>query len=145
MNNGCDNMRHYSDDAIDITYDPHRCIHAGECMRGLPAVFDSTRRPWIMPSEASANEIAHVIARCPSGALHFRRCNGGPDESLDLPTTIVPTTGGPFYVRGLVQLRSAVGGAVFEDFRMALCRCVSHEISRSATTAISIPVSMILA
>ena len=94
-------VRHYSDDAIDITYDPHRCIHAGECMRGLPAVFDSTRRPWIMPSEASANEIAHVIARCPSGALHFRRCNGGPDESLDLPTTIVPTTGGPFYVRGL--------------------------------------------
>jgi len=123
MNDGIDGAHHYSDDAIDITYDPHRCIHAAECIRGLPAVFDSNRRPWIMPSEASADEIAHVIARCPSGALHFTRRDGGPRESPDLPTTIVPTAGGPFHVRGLVQLRSANSGAVFEDIRMALCRC----------------------
>lgn len=123
MNDGIDGARLYSDDAIDITYDPHRCIHAAECIRGLPVVFDSNRRPWIVPSEASADEIARVIARCPSGALHFRRRDGGPDERPDLPTTITPTVGGPFYVRGLVQLRSANSGAVFEDFRMALCRC----------------------
>jgi len=123
MNNGNDNVRHYSDDAIEITYDPHRCIHAAECTRGLPAVFDTNRRPWIMPSEANAGEIARVIARCPSGALHFKRRDGGSDETPELPTTIVPTAGGPLYVRGLVQLRSADDNAVFEDVRMALCRC----------------------
>jgi CDGSH-type Zn-finger protein len=36
---------------------------------------------------------------------------------------IVPSPGGPLYVRGLVQLRSADGSSVFEDVRMALCRC----------------------
>ncbi len=118
-----DTVRHYSNGAIDITYDAHRCIHAAECTRGLPAVFDSTRRPWIVPSAASADEIANVIARCPSGALHFNRRDGGPSETPQEPSTIEPTPGGPYYVRGLVQLRSADGSSVFEDVRMALCRC----------------------
>ncbi|HEX3661711.1 MAG TPA: (4Fe-4S)-binding protein [Acidobacteriaceae bacterium] len=123
MSDDGDNMHHYSDDAIEIKYDPHRCIHAAKCIRGLPAVFDTNRRPWIAPFEASADEIARVIAKCPRGALHFRRGDGGPDESPELPTTIISTLSGPLYVRGLLQLRSADGRAVFEDFRMALCRC----------------------
>jgi len=90
-----DAIRHYADDAIDITYDAHRCIHAAECIRGLPAVFDSGRRPWITPPAASADEIAKVIAKCPSGALHFRRRDGGPEEIPQDPTTIEPAPGGP--------------------------------------------------
>jgi len=35
----------------------------------------------------------------------------------------VPAPGGPLYVRGLVRLRPANGRSVFEDMRMALCRC----------------------
>ena len=118
-----DTIRHYADDAIEITYDPHRCIHAAECIRGLPAVFDNGRRPWIIPSEATAEEIVRVIPRCPSGALHFERRDGGPNEAPELPTKIVPTSGGPLYVRGLVRLQSADGSSTFEDLRMALCRC----------------------
>ena len=118
-----DAMRHYADDAIDISYDVRRCIHAAECIRGLPAVFDSSRRPWIVPSAASADAIADVIARCPSGALHFTRRDGGPSETPQKPTTIEPTPGGPYYVRGLVELRSSDGTSVVEDVRMALCRC----------------------
>src|ERR1700745_1269175 len=100
MNDGIDNVHHYCDDAIDITYDPHRCIHAAECIRGLPAVFHSGRRPWIVPSAATADEIASVMGRCLSGALHFRRREGGSSETPELPATIVPTPGGPYYVRG---------------------------------------------
>lgn len=118
-----DTIRHYVDDEIDISYDVHRCIHAAECIRGLPEVFDNSRRPWILPSAANADEIANVIAKCPSGALHFKRRDGGLSEIPEMPTTIEPTPGGPYYVRGLVQLRSADGGSVFEDVRMALCRC----------------------
>jgi uncharacterized Fe-S cluster protein YjdI/CDGSH-type Zn-finger protein len=116
-------VRHYVDDAIDISYDVYCCIHAAECIRGLPTVFDSARRPWIVPAAASADEIANVIARCPSGALHFTRRDGGPDETPQEPTTIEPTPGGPYYVRGFVQLRSVDGSSVFEHVRMALCRC----------------------
>jgi uncharacterized Fe-S cluster protein YjdI len=36
-----DTVRDYVDDAIDLSYDAHRCIHLAECMHGLPAVFDS--------------------------------------------------------------------------------------------------------
>lgn len=118
-----DAMRHYADDAIDVSYDVRRCIHAAECIRGLPAVFDSSRRPWIVPSAASADAIADVIARCPSGALHFTRRDGGPSETPQKPTMIEPTPGGPYYVRGFVELRSADGSSVVEDVRMALCRC----------------------
>src|SRR4026207_495859 len=141
-----DTMRHYAGDVIDISYDVRRCIHAAECIRGLPAVFDSSRRPWIVPSAASADAIADVIARCPSGALHFTRRDGGPSETPQKPTTIEPTPGGPYHVRGLVELRasdgtsvgaavgsvwvrgvvvlrSSGGTSVFEDVMMALCRC----------------------
>jgi uncharacterized Fe-S cluster protein YjdI/CDGSH-type Zn-finger protein len=117
-----DSVRHYAAEDIEISYDPRRCIHAAECVSGLPAVFDATRRPWIAPAAAPADEIARVIANCPSGALHFKRRDGPPEIQLE-PITIVPTPGGPLYVRGFVQLRSADGRSVVEDVRMALCRC----------------------
>jgi uncharacterized Fe-S cluster protein YjdI/CDGSH-type Zn-finger protein len=116
-------VRHYVDEEIDIGYDAERCIHAGECLRGLPAVFDTARRPWILPSGASADAIAAVIAKCPSGALHFMRRDGGAAEAAPDHTEIVPTPGGPLYVRGAVQLRSADGCVIIEETRLALCRC----------------------
>src|SRR5580765_7624582 len=116
-------IRHYAGDDIEITYDVRRCIHAAECISGLPAVFDNTRRPWIAPSNATADEIAKVIAKCPSGALHFTRRDAGQAETPQDPTTIEPTASGPYFVRGRLQLRSADGSSVLEDVRMALCRC----------------------
>jgi uncharacterized Fe-S cluster protein YjdI/CDGSH-type Zn-finger protein len=115
-------IRYYAGQEIEISYDPRRCIHAAECLRGLPAVFDNDRRPWINPAGALPNAIAEVIGRCPSGALHYQRLDGAPGEEPDDPATITPTLNGPFYVRGLVQLRGP-DGAVIEDTRMALCRC----------------------
>lgn len=118
-----DELRHYADERIDITYDARRCIHAGECVRGLPAVFDTARRPWILPSAADADAIAAVIKKCPTGALHYTRKDGGEQEVPPDHTTIVPTPGGPLYLRGLIQLRAADGSLIIEDTRMALCRC----------------------
>src|SRR5947207_8439554 len=83
---------HCCNDAIEITYDAHRCIHAAECIRGLPAVFDSGRRPWIAPSGASADEIANVIARCQSGALHCKRRAGESSSKPVLARTIELST-----------------------------------------------------
>jgi uncharacterized Fe-S cluster protein YjdI/CDGSH-type Zn-finger protein len=118
-----DKIRHYVGKDIEVSYEARRCIHAAECVSGLPAVFDTARRPWIDPAAATADEIARVIAKCPSGALHFERRDGGPPEIPSEPATIVPTPGGPLYVRGFVQLRSADSHSVVADVRMALCRC----------------------
>lgn len=61
----------YTGAAIDVYYDAEVCAHAGECVRGLPNVFDVDRRPWIQPDNADAERVAEVIGLCPSGALQF--------------------------------------------------------------------------
>jgi CDGSH-type Zn-finger protein/uncharacterized Fe-S cluster protein YjdI len=118
-----DKVRHYADEEIDITYDSRRCIHVAECIRGLPAVFNTSRRPWILPTGAGADAIAAVVAKCPTGALHFTRRDGGVAEPTPEDNTIVPMPAGPLSVRGRVQLRSADGSVIVEDTRLALCRC----------------------
>ena len=52
------------------------CTHAGRCVKGLPAVFDANRRPWIDPNGATADEIEAQVVKCPSGALKFTRGGG---------------------------------------------------------------------
>jgi CDGSH-type Zn-finger protein/uncharacterized Fe-S cluster protein YjdI len=116
-------VRHYVDERIDVSYDATRCIHAAECVHRLPAVFDTARRPWILPSGADADAIASVVARCPTGALHATRLDDGPAEDVPAENSIVPMANGPLYVRGQLQLRSPEGDVTIDDVRMALCRC----------------------
>jgi CDGSH-type Zn-finger protein/uncharacterized Fe-S cluster protein YjdI len=116
-------IRHYADERIDVSYDATRCIHAGVCVHRLPAVFDTGRRPWILPSGAGADAIAAVVARCPTGALHATRLDGGPAEETPAENTIVPMPNGPLYVRGQLHLRSPEIDVTIDDLRMALCRC----------------------
>ncbi|MDX1644676.1 MAG: (4Fe-4S)-binding protein, partial [Thermoanaerobaculia bacterium] len=61
-------IRRYETDDLTVLYDVERCIHAEECVHGLPQVFDPDRRPWIEPGEAPAEDVARVIRRCPTGA-----------------------------------------------------------------------------
>ena len=58
---------------IDVSFDNEVCEHSGECVRGLPLVFDAKRRPWIDPDGATPDEVAAQVARCPSGALRSVR------------------------------------------------------------------------
>jgi uncharacterized Fe-S cluster protein YjdI len=59
----------YETDEITVTFDPAVCKHTGVCLRGLPDVFDVTRKRWIKPELAPAEHVAQQVARCPSGAL----------------------------------------------------------------------------
>ena len=36
-------MQEYRNDKIVVRYDPEICIHAGECVRGLPSVFNVSK------------------------------------------------------------------------------------------------------
>lgn len=69
---------------ITVTFDPRRCMHSGNCLRSLPGVFNGSLDPWIQPDGATAERVAGVVARCPSGALQFRRraADGGPTSTL---------------------------------------------------------------
>jgi uncharacterized Fe-S cluster protein YjdI len=61
----------YRNDKIAVSYDPKICIHAGDCVRGLPAVFDVGKKPWVNVDGASPESIVEQVKRCPSGALSY--------------------------------------------------------------------------
>lgn len=65
----------YTGPLLDVSFDGEICQHAAECVRGMPTVFDTSRRPWIDPglaaTAAEADLLREVIGRCPSGALEF--------------------------------------------------------------------------
>ncbi len=114
--------REYQGDGITVSYEAKRCIHAAECVRGLPAVFDTDKRPWIQPKESSPDKLAAVILRCPSGALHFVRTDGGRAEAIPEANTILPAVHGPVYIQGNVRITTP-DGETLQDTRVALCRC----------------------
>jgi uncharacterized Fe-S cluster protein YjdI len=59
----------YETPDITVTFDPNVCTHSAVCVRGLPAVFDVSRRRWVAPEAAPAATVAAQVAKCPSGAL----------------------------------------------------------------------------
>jgi uncharacterized Fe-S cluster protein YjdI len=63
----------YETPEITVTFEPALCIHSGNCVRGLPAVFDVRRKRWVRPEAASADAVEAQIAKCPSGALKCYR------------------------------------------------------------------------
>ena len=114
--------RKYSGDRIDVFFEAALCIHAKECVHGLPDVFDPVKRPWIQPMNASADALAETIHRCPTGALHYER-GDGTSEAADVGDSMTLVPNGPLYVRGDVTLRLPDGTLVRHDTRIALCRC----------------------
>ncbi|MEJ2482483.1 MAG: CDGSH iron-sulfur domain-containing protein [Gemmatimonadota bacterium] len=116
-------VHEYEGSAIRITYDARRCIHAAECVRGLPEVFDTDRRPWIDADGAEADEVSEVIRRCPTGALQYERIDGGAQESPAAEAEIRVTADGPLFVSGDVVVLDAGTRVLTRETRAAFCRC----------------------
>ena len=113
----------YESDDIKVTYDLKRCIHAGECVRGLPEVFDVKAKPWIQPGKASAEKVADVIEKCPTGALHYEMKKGEREEKPSSKNRIVMRPNGPVYFFGDIEVQDHEGNVVLQDTRFAFCRC----------------------
>jgi CDGSH-type Zn-finger protein/uncharacterized Fe-S cluster protein YjdI len=112
----------YESPEIVVRFEPKRCIHAEECIHGLPEVFDRHARPWIEPGKGSAEEIAEVVLRCPTGALRFERRDGGSAEKASKSNSGRVAINGPVYLEGDLQLQMP-DGSVLKETRVALCRC----------------------
>ena len=61
----------YTNGEITVLWKPERCIHSGICVRGLPAVFNVARRPWVSMISGTTDEIRSQVEKCPSGALSW--------------------------------------------------------------------------
>jgi uncharacterized Fe-S cluster protein YjdI len=121
-------LKEYKDGRIVVTWEPAYCIHTGNCLDAAPEVFDRTRRPWIVVEAANADRIAEAVMTCPTGALHFRRLDGGEQEPVPTETTVQPSTNGPLLLRGNLKFVNAKGEVICEETRAALCRCGQSSI-----------------
>ena len=112
----------YQGQAITVTYDAARCIHAAECVSHLRAVFDTSRRRWVEVDNAPGDAVADAVMHCPTGALHYEGGQIAP-ELLPAQNTITLVTNGPLYARGNIVIKDNDGNAILRDTRVALCRC----------------------
>jgi CDGSH-type Zn-finger protein/uncharacterized Fe-S cluster protein YjdI len=100
-----------------VTWDGSRCIHAGECTRGLPSVFSSKHDPWAQPDNAPIDALAAIVDRCPSGALAIERPVDA-NRAADAANSVALVADGPLYARGRVHVGDGEAAT-----RVALCRC----------------------
>lgn len=113
----------YRAEGITVSYDPQICTHAAVCVKSLPAVFDVSRRKWIDPQAASPEEIAAVVARCPSGALQALREGEGERKPEAKSVLVQASSNGPLLVKGSIELVDEKGEPIACGPKTALCRC----------------------
>ena len=128
-------VREYEGKDIVVKYDVKRCIHAEECVRGLPNVFVRGRRPWVDPDATAADDVAKVVMRCPTGALWFERKDGGMAEPVPEENTAEISRDGPVNMTGDIAIVSGTGELVEEVKRVRCVDAVRQTTSRSATAA----------
>lgn len=109
-------------------WEPDLCSHSANCVRSLRSVFRPKRRPWIQlsaePGRSGADRIAEAVLECPTGALHYERRDGGPDEQPPEPPDVRFQRDGPVELRGRICVRRPGSDEVVrEDVRVSLCRC----------------------
>ncbi|MCA9647923.1 MAG: CDGSH iron-sulfur domain-containing protein [Polyangiaceae bacterium] len=105
--------------ALTLSFDSKRCIHARFCVLGAPRVFlANTPGEWIYPDQMPAEELAAIARRCPSGAITYTRKDGGFDEQAPEVNTLHIRENGPYAVVADLHVSG-------QDprFRATLCRC----------------------
>jgi len=63
--------KEYTNGEVTIVWQNALCIHSGNCVRGLPSVFNSKVTPWINIQGATTEEMINQVKKCPSGALSY--------------------------------------------------------------------------
>ena len=118
-------LQAYEAPGITVTYDPNVCVHAAECVRGLPEVFDPTEQRWIRPERATPEQVEQAVARCPTGALRAIRPAGAEAPPAAQPVQVVVRlrAHGPLLVSGPVRIETEAGEVLLEADKAALCRC----------------------
>jgi CDGSH-type Zn-finger protein/uncharacterized Fe-S cluster protein YjdI len=105
---------------VTIAFETKRCIHARFCVLQQPGVFKANVvGPWIAPDDATTTEgLIATAQNCPSGAIRYRRKDGGPEEAPPPVNLIQLRENGPLAFRGALAIDGAAIG-----YRATLCRC----------------------
>lgn len=118
--------KEYKKDDLTIVWDANKCIHAGECVKMLPNVYDPKSRPWIKPENATADELKNQINQCPSGALTFRE-EDAEELVLENEVRIHARMNGSLLIEGNLVITKPDGTIEKRNGRATFCRCGQSE------------------
>src|SRR5271170_4431584 len=126
--------------SLTLVYEGKKCIHSRFCVTWGPKVFlANVQGPWIQPNAMDVEGLVEIAHACPSGAIRYRRKDGGKEETVPEVNLLAVREGGPYAVRADIRLNGITG-----SYRMTLCRCGAsknkpfcdgshHEVKFSAT------------
>ncbi len=104
---------------VQISFNGKLCIHSRFCVTGAPKVFlANVQGPWIHPDDMEGEELMAVARECPSGAIQYRRKDGGREEHAPPVNLISVREAGPYGFRGDLSIGGEPVG-----YRATLCRC----------------------
>jgi CDGSH-type Zn-finger protein/uncharacterized Fe-S cluster protein YjdI len=104
---------------LTVLFEGRRCIHSRHCVLDAPSVFKAnTPGTWIYPDTVDAEALVGVAHACPSGAIRYRRHDGGAEESAPAVNQLRLRENGPYAVHAPLAIAGHDDG-----FRATLCRC----------------------
>ena len=115
--------KEYTNGELTIVWKPKKCIHAAECVKALPNVYDPNRKPWIIAEGADTQSLKDQIGKCPSGALSFYMNGEENKEEHSLETKVEVLENGPLLVYGTLSVVDKDGNAETKNKTTAFCRC----------------------
>ncbi len=111
-----------ADGRITIHDNRGLCAHSARCTDNLASVFRLGTEPWIDAEAATPEEIAAVVAMCPSGALSAT-LDGVEHRDRGGSPSIGHAPGGPYVLTGDVDLVGVDLPAGATTDHCTLCRC----------------------
>ena len=116
-------VKEYSNGEMTIFWKPKACIHAGECVKRLPKVYNPKARPWIQLENATTQELKDQVNACPSGALSFKMIGADTKEKMTPEVKVEALENGPLLVSGTLNVINSDGSRAVKKRTTAFCRC----------------------
>lgn len=105
--------------ALSLTFDTKRCIHARFCVTGAPKTFlANVKGDWLFPDETEVSRLVEIAHACPSGAITYKRKDGAANELAPPVNLLNIREAGPYAVKAELLI-----GGQRSGFRATLCRC----------------------
>lgn len=118
-------QKEYKKGNLTVVWKKDVCIHAANCVKGLPGVFDANKKPWINVDGADAEAIKKQVDQCPSGALsyiiHEEPVAGTVKTQEFIEVETLPD--GPLMVHAKVVVKHGDESVTREMGKTAFCRC----------------------
>ena len=120
---GRDITKKYSNGELTVLWKPKLCIHAAECVKALPHVYNPNEKPWIKAENATTAELMAQINKCPSGALSYERKDKSDTSESIIHTRLEVIENGPLIAYGDIKVVDKNGVEVEKTMKTAFCRC----------------------